>query len=62
MSIIYSDEWKAYNDINLIDFKHEIVKNRLYFINPATQVHTLNIESYWAKSNYRVKLVKVIFG
>lgn len=55
-SIIYSDEWRAYNSIS--DFAHFTVNHSLNFVNPETGVHTQNIESYWNKIKLNFKTMK----
>ena len=47
-SIIYSDCWKAYNDISRMkNFEHHTVNRSLHFVDPVTNVHTNAIESAW---------------
>lgn len=53
-SIIYSDEWPAYNSIN-VNYQHSTVCHKFNFVNPETGVHTQNIESYWNKQKNRIK-------
>ena len=61
-TIIHSDEWAAYNNVGQLYFEHGTVKHKLHFVNPETGVHTQNVESYWAKRKYRVKLSKGVYG
>ena len=45
-TIMYSDEWRAYNRVQQLPSvaQHGTI---LDFVNPATDVHTHNIGSYW---------------
>lgn len=54
-SIIYSDNWSAYNEIGRLNFTHEFVNHSLHFVKPGTDVHTNGIESLWnaCKSRFR---------
>lgn len=61
-SIIYSDKWKAYDNINSLGFQHETVNHSLYFVDPNTNVNTQTIEAYWAKVKLRIKKMKGVCG
>jgi transposase-like protein len=45
-SIIYSDCWKAYSEINTT-YQHKTVNHSQNFVDPITGVHTQNIERVW---------------
>lgn len=45
-SIIYSDCWKAYHQLNIM-YQHETVNHKKHFVDPNTGVHTQNIERVW---------------
>lgn len=46
-SIIYSDGWREYNDLNSYFKDHKVVNHKLYFKDPVTGVHTNTIEGNW---------------
>lgn len=54
-SIIWSDEWRAYNNIKALGFDHHKVNHSLNFVNPNTGVNTQAVESLWNKLKRRVK-------
>lgn len=54
-SIIWSDEWRAYNMLTNLGFEHHTVNHSLNFVNPISGVHTQNIESLWNKLKSRIK-------
>ena len=58
-TIIYFDEGAAYNRINTLPniTQHQHVNHSLHFVDPATGVHTQNIESYW--NNVKTKLKRM---
>jgi hypothetical protein len=51
-SEIHSDQWRAYSGIRHLPvqppFIHKTVNHSLWFKDPETEVHTNNIEAYWA--------------
>ena len=46
-TIIWTDCWGGYVDLNEIGFHHETVNHSLYFVDPLTGVNTQLIESTW---------------
>lgn len=46
-SIIYSDCWRAYNDLKNENYTHQTVNHSENFVDPNTKVHTQNIERLW---------------
>ncbi|KYM95728.1 hypothetical protein ALC62_13634 [Cyphomyrmex costatus] len=47
-SIIYTDQWRAYRDLeNNNNYTHCTVNHSVNFVNPDTGVHTQNIERVW---------------
>ena len=60
---IHTDDWGAYRGLEQgvpNDQRHRVVVHADQFIDPATGVHTQNIESAWAKLNLGVKIRKGI--
>ena len=57
---VNSDEWAAYNRISSIPgvATHGVVNHSLHFVDPATGVHTQNIESYWNRVKIKLKKMK----
>ncbi|KAG0421704.1 hypothetical protein DMUE_6270, partial [Dictyocoela muelleri] len=65
-SIIYTDMWRGYNNIN-INFRHLTVNHSEGFINRENNVHTNTIEGTWfaiknfiSKDNYSNKNLKYL--
>lgn len=46
-SIIYSDCWKAYDQIDKTIYQHGVVNHSKNFVDPDTGIHTQNIERLW---------------
>lgn len=59
---IWSDMWRAYNNIESLNLSHSVVNHQLWFIDKNTGVNTQTIESYWSKAKLRVKIAKGVFG
>ncbi|KCZ79174.1 hypothetical protein H312_03443, partial [Anncaliia algerae PRA339] len=58
-SIIYTDEWPSYANINQNEaYLHRTVTHKYHFVDPTTGVHTQNVESYNNKLKYKIKMVK----
>ena len=59
-SIVRTDEWAAYNRISSIPgvAAHQTVNHSLHFVDPATHVHTQNVESYWNRVKTKLKRMK----
>ena len=57
---IYSDEWAAYNQIGSLPrvAAHQTVNHSLHFVDPVTNVHTQNVESYWNRVKIKLKKMK----
>jgi len=56
-SIIMSDYWKAYNDLQQAGFQHNTVHHTYNFVDPYTEAHTQNIEKLWDLLNGEIKSV-----
>jgi transposase-like protein len=62
-SIVYSDEWRAYRQIQpKLGLQHETVNHSVNFVDPSTGVHTQSIESYWAQTKYKFKVMKGVIS
>ena len=57
-TIIHTDQWAAYNQLQHIGFTHHTVNHSLNFVDPVTQVHTQNIESYWGRKKMKLKRMR----
>ena len=59
-TIVHSDQWAAYNRVQGIPAvrQHNVVNHSIHFVNPATRVHTQNIESYWNRVKGKFKRMK----
>lgn len=44
-SIIHSDEWRAYSNLNELQYTHGTVCHKYHFVNPETGVHTQHVYS-----------------
>ncbi|KAG0440936.1 hypothetical protein DMUE_1409 [Dictyocoela muelleri] len=54
-TLIWSDEWRSYNNVNRLGFNHERVNHTFNFVNSLNNCHTQNIESLWNKLKRRIK-------
>ena len=58
-SVVYSDEWRAYNQVgNIPGLEQRTVNHSLFFVDPVTGVHTQTIESYWNRVKTKLKTMK----
>jgi len=49
-TIIHSDGWRAYANIEKdLGLQHKVVNHKYNFVDPMTGTHTQNIESFWNK-------------
>ena len=57
---LYCDEWAAYNTVQSLPnvTAHSTVNHSLHFVDPVTDVHTQNIESYWSRVKHKIKHMK----
>ncbi len=54
-SVIHSDEWRAYRNIQGLGYTHRTVNHSVNFVDKSTVVHTQTIESYWNKHKSYIK-------
>ncbi|KAK4476182.1 hypothetical protein MN116_001396 [Schistosoma mekongi] len=54
-TIIYSDNFKAYELLSNMGYVHKVVMHRKRFVDPSTGVHTNNIESMWSRVRYHLR-------
>lgn len=58
-SIIHSDEWRAYNQIEKTGiYEHMKVVHKYNFVDPDTGTHTQHVESFNNKIKYKIKMAK----
>ena len=59
-TIIHSDQWRAYNQVNALPnvASHSTVNHSIEFVDPVTGTHTQNVESYWNRVKIRFKKMK----
>jgi hypothetical protein len=57
---VRSDQWAAYNRVQQLQpvNVHNTVNHSLHFVDPATGVHTQNVESYWNRVKGKFKRMK----
>lgn len=51
-SVILSDCWKAYNNLQQAGFQHNTVNHTYNFVDPDTGAHTQNIERLWGSAKW----------
>lgn len=55
-TVIYSDEWAAYRNIqSRLGFNHLTVNHSENFVNPADQTHTQHVEAFWSRIKKQIK-------
>ena len=53
-SIIHSDEWPAYSNLNQLNFRHFTVNHQQNYVDPTTGTHTQAIERSWLDAKIRI--------
>ena len=56
-TIIWTDEWRGYNNLQRNGYGHETVNHSQEYVDPNTGVHTNNIEARWnaCKAKFRAR-------
>ena len=54
-SIIHSDMWAAYNNLNQLGYQHQTVNHTYNFVDPVTGTHINRVESMWARAKAKFK-------
>ena len=59
-TVVHSDQWAAYNQVSGLPpvAAHNTVNHSITFVDPATGVHTQNIESYWNRVKIKLKRMR----
>ncbi|KAG7173716.1 hypothetical protein Hamer_G018006 [Homarus americanus] len=57
-SVIHSDEWRAYRNIQGLGYTHRTVNHSVNFVDVNTGVHAQTIESYWNKNKSYIKTMR----
>ena len=52
---IYSDQWRAYNNLQNIGYNHQTVIHSLYFVDLHTGVNTNCVEAMWQRAKAKFK-------
>ena len=50
-SVIHSDEWPAYRQLQQLGYHHDTVNHQHQYVDPTTGAHTQRIERSWLGSN-----------
>lgn len=53
-SVIHSDEWPAYGNLNQLGYQHHTVNHQQNYIDPVTGAHTQGIERSWLDAKIRI--------
>ncbi|KRH94437.1 hypothetical protein M153_2570002111, partial [Pseudoloma neurophilia] len=61
-SIVHSDQWAAYNNLQSLEYVHSTVNPRSNFVGPNSRAHTQHIESLWNRWKQIIKQMKGIRG
>ena len=58
-SVIHSDEWKAYSNLNSLRFRHNTVRHKEKYVDPETGAHTQGIEQAWLDAKASIIRAKI---
>ena len=63
-TIIHSDEWAAYNQVQRLPnvSSSDVVNHSVNFVELTTGVHTQNVESYWNRVKTKLKRMRGCHG
>ena len=53
-SVIHSDEWPAYSNLNQLNYRHSTVNHQQNYVDPDTGAHTQAIERSWLDAKIRI--------
>ena len=59
-SVIHSDEWPAYRNLDQLGYTHSTVNHQENYVDPATGAHTQGIERSWLDA--KIKILKKMRG
>lgn len=57
-SIIHSNEWRAYRNIQFLEYADGKANHSVNFVDPGSGLHTQTIESYWNKQKSYIKTMR----
>ncbi|VDO25063.1 unnamed protein product [Heligmosomoides polygyrus] len=61
-TIIHTDSWRGYGNLNNLGYIHRTVNHNQNFVDPNTGVHTQAIESAWSHIKRAIKKEERIQG
>lgn len=59
-STIWTDQWRAYNNLRHLGYIHQTVNHSRHFRDPVTGVCTNHVEGYWSKLKQYLRRLGVI--
>ena len=57
LTTIMSDQWKAYERLDMHSFNHVSVNHSVSFVNPVTGTHTNGIEGSWSAVKAKMRQI-----